>query len=114
MQKEILKIIEKMFAENTVTLKQSLNAELKTTVNGKIDALHREFVIHKDEEHKWQADIKEHLERQDGKLDALMVETAPIIESKNTLVGLRKFLLWVAAPAGIVWAVWNYLIDKIR
>ena len=59
-------------------------------------------------------EIKCHLNDQDIKLDNLKVETAPIIESKNTIISIRKFLLYFAAPMGIAYAVWQYLIDKIK
>lgn len=64
-------------------------------------------------------DIKKHLEKQDTKLDemevkidALKVETAPIIESKNTIISLRKFLLWVATPITIIWAALKYIFGR--
>ena len=48
------------------------------------------------------------------KLDNLKIETAPIVESKNFLVSFRKFLLWVATPFAIIWAIWEYIISKIK
>jgi len=61
-------------------------------------------------------DVKNHLERQDEKLlemdnkiDALKVETAPIIESKHVFVGVRNFLVWIAAPIAIMYAVYEFI-----
>ena len=93
---------------------KTIEDTIRVVVNGKIDKLHEEFIKHKQEEDAWQHEIKEHLTRQDDKLDALKTETAPIVESKNTLMAIRKFLLWVAAPFGILWAIWEYIISKAR
>ena len=61
-------------------------------------------------------DIKRHLGEQDErlknmeeKLDALKAETAPIIESKQVFVGARNFLVWIAAPIAIMYAVYEFI-----
>jgi len=61
-------------------------------------------------------DMKTHLERQDekmeimdNKIDALKIETAPIIESKQVFVGARNFLVWIAAPIAIMYAVYEFI-----
>jgi hypothetical protein len=61
-------------------------------------------------------EMKSHLERQDekmeimdNKIDALKVETAPIIESKRALVALRNFIVWIAAPIAILCSVYQFL-----
>jgi len=61
-------------------------------------------------------DIKKHLSEQDGKLekmkvkiDSLKVETAPLIESRHVFVGLRNFLVWIATPIAIMYAIYEFL-----
>ena len=61
-------------------------------------------------------EMKTHLTAQDVKLtemslkiDNLKVETAPIIESKNVFVGFRNFLVWIATPVAIIYALLEFL-----
>jgi hypothetical protein len=61
-------------------------------------------------------DIKKHLGEQDEKLekmkvkiDSLKVETAPLIESRHVFVGLRNFLVWIATPIAIMYAIYEFL-----
>jgi len=91
-------------------IKEGLRDGINFYVNGKIDRLHQLLTTHEMKEDKWQIDIKNHLERQDEKLE----ELRPFIESKNTIFNIRKFLLWGAAPIGIAYAIWQFFIEKIK
>ena len=81
--------------EATITkITEAVRDQVKITVNGKIE------------------DVKKHLLEQDEKLEEMskkIDELAPFVESKNVLVGLRKFVVWVATPATVIWGAWKFL-----
>lgn len=82
-------------------LKQILEAvagQVEITVNGNI----RDIKVHLEKQ-----DVK--MEEMDNKIDKLKKETAPIIESKRVFVGMRNFIVWIATPIVILYAVLDFL-----
>jgi len=88
------------------TIQDIISQNIKVTVNGKIDRLHKEMTESNNTQN-------ETLLKLNQNIDALRVEVAPLIESKNTLYSLRKFLVWIAAPVAIIWSVCEYLTRRL-
>jgi hypothetical protein len=92
--------------KNFVTPKQldvAIEKGMGKHFNGKIDALHKIVQDH-NETHN------EHMEKQ----SAFMKEMEPVITGFRTILGLRRFIVWIATPISILGATWlaikGYLI----
>lgn len=62
-------------------------------------------------------EIKTHLGQQDIKLEAIEKKIQPVLENRQTVLNVGRFVIWMGALAGassaIIWLT-NWLVEKIR
>lgn len=85
-----------MNAEILNAIKDEIKTTIERVVNGKIDLI---------KEHLEKQDVK--LEKMDRKIDDLTEKTLPVVESITLFKILKKFVIWVA-PLGLLvtWLKW--------
>ena len=107
-EKHILQIVKQVFNEELKAIIAVLQAN-QPTETSRMTRLVSEAI------EKANIPIKEHLNSQDAeikkineKLDKVTTETAPLVEGKNTVSSLLKFILW-SVPLGIGYSFFKWL-----
>lgn len=106
--KHILEIVRQVLSEELHSIVAVLQAN-QPTETSRMTRLVTEAI------EKANIPIKEHLNKQDAeiekineKLDKVTTETAPLVEGKNTVSSLLKFILW-SVPFGIGYSFFKWL-----
>jgi len=81
----------------TKKVTDAVKEQVVVTVNGKIDKI---------KEHLEKQDVK--LELMDGKIDDLKEKTLPLVQTLTVAQLIKKFLVW-AAPLGVLAGLFNWI-----
>lgn len=98
--KHLLKDIKKAFSAHKDEIAEKITETVKEVVpivvNGKIDALRREFEKNSDESRKWR-------ETQEKKFESLQKEAQPVLDFFDDMGGAKRMaILFVGGVVGIV------------
>jgi magnesium-transporting ATPase (P-type) len=83
-------------------IREAVREEIRVTVNGKIDGI-KAHLIKQDE----RADV---MERKMDVMGEKIDDLKPLSEFQKGINSLRKFILWIAAPASIIYGLYQWVM----
>jgi hypothetical protein len=89
-------------------IRAAVRDQVVVTVNGGVDGIRK----HLEEQDKILCDIKEEQRRVKEELAEVKKELAkvkPIVEAKDTIISIRKAVLWLAPAGAILWGWIKFL-----